>query len=75
MYPVNGQGELFVSHKATVTASEGSRVWVDDREFKVSDLRKLNDPHVFAEDILGNLVLEDGLRCDYSCTDAQAKLF
>lgn len=35
----------------------------------------LNQSHIFAKDILGNLVFEDGLKCDYKSTNVQLKLY
>lgn len=34
----------------------------------------LNQPHIYAKDILGNLIFEDGLKCDYKSTNVQLKL-
>ena len=31
----------------------------------MDELKQVNEPHKFAQDVLGNLVFEDGLKCDY----------
>jgi hypothetical protein len=35
---------------------------------------ELNQPHVFATDVLGNLAFEDGVTCDYRSGDMKLKL-
>lgn len=40
----------------------------------MKEILELNQPHIFAEDILGNLAFEDGLTCDYRSGDVKLKL-
>ena len=41
----------------------------------LSEVKSLNQPHVFAKDILGNLVFEDGLKCNYKNKNTKLILY
>lgn len=73
-----GSQELFTSHQAKLIKIEKPNFVVesDGQELRVpiDDVAHLNQPHVFARDILGHLSLEDGLKCDYSSLDVKFKL-
>ena len=43
-------------------------------KFEIKQIKKLNDRHIFNEDVLGNFVFEDGFYCDYDSADVKLKL-
>ena len=65
--------EKFVTHHATIIEMKGNDVIVvDPRSFSgeffkvnIEEIERLNNPHIFKKDILGNLVFEDDLKCSY----------
>lgn len=75
--------ETFCSHKTAIkSVNDKCAIVVSNRsgspeEFEVpmSDIIAVNEPHKFAEDILGNLEFEDGLKCDYESVDTKLKMF
>ena len=69
----NGNGESFVSHRAEIKSISPDKKTVSVKteegltfEEPIESILKLNHPHKFSEDIVGNLILEDGLTCDYN---------
>lgn len=75
--------EKFVTHRASIVDCRGNEVTIVDpadpegEQYVVplDELKKLNQPHVFAKDILGNLVFEDGLKCSYQKTNTKLILY
>lgn len=75
--------ERFVTHLATIKDIQDDQVTVVDPtdaeseaiKVSLSEIRSLNQPHAFAEDILGNLVFEDGLKCNYTKTNTKLILY
>ena len=69
-------GEIVVCDPAGAAEAGGEAAATSTREvtLQLRDVLELNQPHVFAEDILGNLVFEDGLKCDYRSVDTKLKL-
>jgi len=75
------EGEKFVSHKASIKSINEANDEIEvhnqtgaEVTLRLRDVLELNQPHIFAEDILGNLVFEDGLKCDYRSVDTKLKL-
>lgn len=76
--------EKFVTHNASILDIQGDQVTIVDpydptgtEKFTVplSELETLNQPHVFAKDILGNLIFEDGLKCSYKNKNTKLILY
>lgn len=75
--------ETFVTHLATIEAINGNDVTVVDPTsnsgerfmVKLDEIERLNQPHIFNKDILGNLVFEDSLKCSYSSKNTKLILY
>jgi hypothetical protein len=42
---------------------------------KLDEIERLNQPHIFQKDILGNLVFEDNLKCSYQSKNTKLILY
>lgn len=76
---IESEGEEFVTHEAAIVDvnMEQGKFLISaesDMEVDMKDVFELNQPHVFAKDIVGNLIFEDGLTCDYRSGDVKLKL-
>lgn len=77
--PTNN-GEKFISHRAEIVKVEADAMHVrtpgSSDVIKVSnqDIYNLNQPQIFAKDVVGNTVFEDGLICDYSSASMKLKM-
>lgn len=76
--------EKFVTHKASIFDIQGDQVIIVDPQdlngtetFSVplKEVQMLNQGHIFAKDILGNLVFEDGLKCSYKNKNTKLILY
>lgn len=75
--------EAFVTHLAQIVEINGNDVTVSDSTgqsgeiytVKLDEVERLNQPHIFAKDILGNLVFEDQLKCSYQSKNTKLILY
>lgn len=75
--------ETFVTHLASIVEINGNDVTVVDPDnasgdqfvVKLDEIERLNQPHIFQKDILGNLVFEDSLKCSYQSKNTKLILY
>lgn len=72
----NEGSDKFISHKTVINEinEDEDIIIVQNMKFDIKQIQKLNNRHIFKEDILGNFIFEDGFYCDYDSTDVKLKL-